>query len=56
MLKCQFLFSAVFDFRKVVLEIFSELDEIKTEVSILKKQTRSPEGSQRGALVVPHHA
>jgi hypothetical protein len=29
MLQCQFLFSAVFDFRKVSLWIFSELDETK---------------------------
>ena len=32
--QCQFLFSAVFGFRKVTQEIFSELDETKTEVPI----------------------
>ena len=32
--QCQFLFSAVFGFRKVTQEIFSELDNSKTEVPI----------------------
>src|SRR3954454_23587705 len=32
--QCQFLFSAVFRFRKVTQEIFSELDDSKTEVPI----------------------
>jgi hypothetical protein len=29
--QCQFLFSAVFGFRKATQEIFSELDETKAE-------------------------
>ena len=32
--QCQFLFSAVFGFRKVTQEIFSELDETKAKVPI----------------------
>ena len=32
--QCQFLFSAIFGFRKVTREIFSELDETKAEVPI----------------------
>ena len=53
--QCQFLFSAVFGFRKVVLEIFSELDEPKAKVPILLSRTRSPEGSQSGVGEQPHH-
>ena len=43
------LFSAVFGFRKVVLEIFSELDATKTKVPIFPASTRSPKESRRGA-------
>ena len=32
--QCQFLFSAVFGYRKVTQEIFSELDNSKIEVAI----------------------
>src|SRR3954467_4175160 len=32
--QCQFMFSTVFRFRKVAQEIFSELDDSKTEVPI----------------------
>ena len=43
--KCQFLFSAVFGFRNPSNEIFSESDEIKTQVPILPgsiQNTREP--------------
>ena len=43
------LFSAVFGFRKVVLEIFSELDTTKTEVLISPEASRSPKKSRRRA-------
>ena len=52
--QCQFLFSAVFGFRKVVLEIFSELDETKDEVPIFPTRTRSPKERRRGAVGRPH--
>ena len=48
--QCQFLFSAVFGFRKVVLEIFSELDPTKTEVPIFPGSIQKSEGeSQTGS-------
>ena len=53
--QCQFLFSAVFGFRKVVLEIFSELDETKAKVPIFLTRTRSPKERRRGAVGRPHH-
>ena len=53
--KCQFLFSAVFGSRKVVLRIFSELHETKTEVPIFPTRTRSPKERRRRALRRPHH-
>ena len=52
--QCQFLFSAVFGFRKVVLEIFSELDETKAQPPILLSRTRSPKERRRGAVGRPH--
>ena len=51
----QFLFSAVFGFRKIVLEIFSELDETKAKVPIFLTRTRSPKERRRGAVGHPHH-
>ena len=39
------LFSAVFSFRKVVLEIFSELDTANTKVPIFPTSTQSPKGA-----------
>src|SRR3954465_15684795 len=42
MLQCQFLFSAVFGFRKVTQEIFSELDDSKTEVPIFTVPKQLP--------------
>ena len=42
------MFSAVLYFRKVVQEIFSDLDEIKAEVAILLKRRRSSEERWRG--------
>ena len=53
--QCQFLFSAVFGFRKVVLEIFSELDETKAQPPIFLSRTRSPKERRRGAVGRPHH-
>ena len=51
----QFLFSIVFCFKKVVLEIFSEFDATKAKVPILPRSTRSPEGGQSGPVGWPHH-
>ena len=51
--QCQFLFSAVFGFRKVVQEIFLELDEIKCELPILLKRRRSQEMKCRRPLGGP---
>src|SRR3954467_7562508 len=42
------LFSAVFGFRKVSKEIFSELDGTKDKVNYFTWGTRSPEESRRG--------
>ena len=53
--QCQFLFSAVFGFRKVVLEIFSELDETKAKFPIFLTRKRSPKERRRGAVGRPHH-
>ena len=53
--QCQFLFSAVFDSRKAVLEIFSELDETKSQGPIFLSRTRSPKERRRGAPRRPHH-
>ena len=42
--QCQFLFSAVFGFRKVVQEIFSERDRMKAKVPIfpdMKTESRA---------------
>ena len=41
------LFSAIFGFRKVVLEIFSELDTAKTEVPIFLRSNRKSEGESK---------
>ena len=41
-------------FRKVVMKIFSELDETKAEVPIFLSLTRSPEGTRRGPGRQPH--
>ena len=51
--QCQFLFSAVFGFRKVTQEIFSELDVTKAESSYFYRaeaedQIRVEDGSQGG--------
>ena len=50
-----FLFSAVFRFRKVTQEIFSELHGMKTQGPILPAHTRSPKGRRTGAMRLPHH-
>jgi hypothetical protein len=42
-------------FRKVIQEIFSELDETKPEVPIFLSWRRSPKGRQRRAGRRPHH-
>jgi hypothetical protein len=52
--QCQFLFSAIFVFRKVSQEIFLELDEIKVEVPIFSDTRRSPKQRRRGARGWPH--
>ena len=54
--QCQFLFSAVFGFRKVTQEIFSELDKTNCEVPIFTRRRRSPKESRRGATWRPHQA
>ena len=54
--KCQLLFSAVFGFRNPSNEIFSESDEIKTQVPIfpgtIQNTREPPEGSPGGPT--PH--
>ena len=47
------LFSAVFGFRKVSKEIFSELNEMKEKVNNFAWGTRSLEGIRRGGLGRP---
>ena len=49
------LFSVVFRFRKVIKDIFLELDETKTQLPILPTRTRSPKGRRRRATSHPHH-
>ena len=50
--QCQFLFSAVFGFRKVTQEIFSELDEFKSRSSYFHRDEDGAEGeSKRGHRV-----
>jgi len=53
--KCQFLFSAVFCSRKLLLRIFSELHETKGQVPIFPTRTRSPKERRRGATRWPNH-
>jgi hypothetical protein len=48
---CFLLFSY---FRKVIQEIFLELDEIKPKVPILLSRTRSPKGRRRGVRRQTH--
>src|SRR6266480_1345861 len=43
------LFSAVFGFRKVTQEIFSELDETKVETPIFPGSIQNTEGGREGA-------
>ena len=49
------LFSAVFGFRKLLLEIFSELHETKGQVPIFPTRTRSLKERRRGATRWPNH-
>ena len=49
------LFSAVFGFRKVLLQIFSELHETKGQVPIFPTRTRSPKERRRRATRWPNH-
>jgi hypothetical protein len=42
-------------FRKATQEIFSELDEIKSEPHIFTEASRRPKMRQRGASGQPHH-
>jgi hypothetical protein len=42
-------------FRKVIQEIFSELDETKVEPPIFTEASRRPKMRQRGAKGQPHH-
>ena len=53
--QCQFLFSAVFGSRKVVLRIFSELHETKGQVPIFPTRSRSPKDRRRAATRWPPH-
>ena len=49
---CQFLFSAVFGFKKVTQEIFSELDVKKAKVPIFSVPKKKSEGeSKKGTRV-----
>jgi hypothetical protein len=47
--QCQFLFSAVFYFRKIVLQIFSELDETKAHGPIFHGVFQKNEEESRKA-------
>jgi hypothetical protein len=49
------LFSAVLCFRKATQEIFSELDETRTETPIFLDEGQRPQESQKGARGQPHH-
>ena len=49
------LFSAVFGFRKLLLEIFSELHETKGQVPIFPARTRSSKERRRSATRWPNH-
>ena len=53
--KCQFLFSAVFGFRKVTQEIFSELDVTKANVPIftVPKQWTEDETKKGSRVATP---
>ena len=54
--QCQFLFFLLFlYFRKVVLEIFSELDKTKAQGPIFLSRTRSPKETRKGPRRQPHH-
>ena len=53
--QCQFLFSAVFGFRKAVLKIFSESDETKSQMPIFPTRSQSPKEGRRGAPRRPPH-
>ena len=52
--QCQFLFSAVFGFRKATQEIFSELTKETILRSFTPEDSRSPKESRRGATGWPH--
>jgi hypothetical protein len=52
--QCQFLFSAIFCFRKVTQEIFSELDKTKVEVPNYLTRRWSPMESRRWTKGRPH--
>ena len=65
MAQCQFLFSAVFCFRKAIMEIFSESDETKSQMPIFpdtfqKYEEETKEGteapSQGGGAAPPSAA
>ena len=47
--QCQFMFSAVFGFRKAILQISSELDETKSQMPIFPDTFQKSEGETRGA-------
>ena len=50
--QCQFLFSAVFDFRKVTQEIFLELDVTKANVPIFTvPKQRTEDETKKGSRV-----
>ena len=53
--QCQFLFSAVFDSRKVTKEIFSESTKEVILRSFAPEDFRSQKGTPGGGLVGPHH-
>ena len=53
--QCKFMFSAVFGFRKIVLQISSDLDETKCHVPIFPAPSRSPKERRRGATRWPPH-
>ena len=50
--QCQFLFSAIFGFRKVTQEIFSELDNSKAKVPIFPDTSTESKAEPEGGAGV----
>ena len=51
--QCQFLFSAVFGFRKAILQISSELDETKSQIPMFSDMFQKSEGETKEGSKAP---